>query len=163
MHNAQNILRPNGTTTTIEGHAFARNASEPGKLTVEFTNIPFPGSYWIVKLGPEENGEYQYSVVTDAFGITLFVLARDVAAFERDYEEEVLAFVEPLFTGWLTKPRATVQGPDCVYSPMPTPVVAAVAEPEEESSSLPVMDEMMQDVWVQQRHNMLRGEQGGHN
>lgn len=76
VHNAQNMWRPNGTISTIEGRAFAPNASEPGQLRVEFDAVPFPGSYWIVKLGPVEGGKYQYSVVTDAFGLTLFVLVR---------------------------------------------------------------------------------------
>ena len=41
---------------------------------MEFDSVPFPGSYWIVKLGPVENNQYQYSVVTDRFGLTLFIL-----------------------------------------------------------------------------------------
>lgn len=76
VRNAQNMWRPNGTISTIEGRAFAPNASEPGKLQVEFDSVPFPGSYWIVKLGPVEDGRYQYSVVTDRFGFTLFILVR---------------------------------------------------------------------------------------
>ena len=71
VHNAQNLLKPNGTTTAIDGQASARNASEPGKLTVTFDKIPFPGSYWVIKLGPIKDGEYQYSVVTDAYGTLL--------------------------------------------------------------------------------------------
>lgn len=79
VHNAQNQWKPNGTLSTIDGHAYAPNASEPGKLLVEFDSVPYPGSYWIVKLGPVEDNEYQYSVVTDSFGLTLFVLVSDDA------------------------------------------------------------------------------------
>jgi lipocalin len=78
VHNAQNMWKVNGTISTIEGRAFAPNASEPGQLRVEFDAVPFPGSYWIVKLGPMENGHYQYSVVTDAYALTLFILVRNV-------------------------------------------------------------------------------------
>lgn len=130
VHNAQNILKPNGTTTIINGQATAKNASEPGKMTVTFNSVPFPGSYWIVKLGPVEEGDYQYSVVTDAYAITLFVLARDPATFADRYENEVMEFVIPLFAGFLRKPRPTVQGPDCLYSPVPS---VSVGEIENES------------------------------
>jgi hypothetical protein len=121
VHNAQNFLEPNGTTTIINGNAMAMNASEPGKLTVNFDAIPFPGSYWIIKLGPIEDGAYQYSVVTDAYAITLFILARDPGTFADLYEEEVKEFVDPLFSGFLRKPRLTVQGAECLYSPEPSP------------------------------------------
>jgi len=161
VHNAQNFLQPNGTTTIINGQATAMNASEPGKLTVTFDPIPFPGSYWIVKLGPVEDGEYQYSVVTDAYAITLFILARDPATFKERYEKEVLEFVNPLFAGFLRKPRPTVQGPDCLYSPVPS-VFASGSESEnvsvyverkggvesmvDESMSLRGHDAMAEDV-----------------
>ena len=132
VHNAQNIFRPNGTTTIINGKATANNASEPGKLTVTFDSVPFPGSYWIVKLGPIEGGDYQYSVVTDAYAITLFILARDPATFAEKYEKEVMEFVNPLFAGFLRRPRPTVQGPDCLYSPVPS-VSASEVENEDVS------------------------------
>ena len=161
VHNAQNILKPNGTTTIINGQATAKNASEPGKLTVTFNSVPFPGSYWIVKLGPVEGGEYQYSVVTDAYAITLFILARDPATFAEKYEKEVMEFVNPLFAGFLRKPRPTVQGPDCLYSPVPSVYVselesesvnveeaAAVEEEEESVANLTLggPDAMAEDV-----------------
>jgi len=77
--NAQNMWKVTGNISTIEGRAFAPNASEPGQLQVEFDAVPFPGSYWIVKLGLVENGQYQYSVVTDSNGFTLFILVRALA------------------------------------------------------------------------------------
>ena len=173
VHNAQNILKPNGTTTIINGQATAKNASEPGKLTVTFNSVPFPGSYWIVKLGPVEGGEYQWSVVTDAHAITLFILARDPATFAEKYEKDVMAFVKPLFAGFLRKPRPTVQGPDCLYSPVPSVSVseienervngeeAATVEEEEESVNLTLggPDAMAEDV--ARLHGALRA--GGPN
>lgn len=32
------------------------------------------GQYWIIDLGPIEGGQYQYSVVTDKYAQTLFIL-----------------------------------------------------------------------------------------
>lgn len=145
VHNAQNFLQPNGTTTIINGQATANNASEPGKLTVTFDHVPFPGSYWIVKLGPVEDGEYQYSVVTDAYAITLFILARDPATFAEKYEEEVMEFVNPLFAGFLRKPRPTVQGPDCLYSPVPS---VSGSESESENMSVSVEQKEEQELVV---------------
>lgn len=69
--------------SSIDGTAAAPNASRPGELRVTFSSVPFPGSYWVVKLGPVENNQYQYSVVTDRFGLTLFVLVR----MERDVSD----------------------------------------------------------------------------
>lgn len=45
VHNAQNMWAPNGTISTIDGKAHAKNASEPGKLTVEFASVPVPGTF----------------------------------------------------------------------------------------------------------------------
>lgn len=148
VHNAQNILKPNGTTTIINGQATAKNASEPGKLTVTFNSVPFPGSYWIVKLGPVVGGEYQYSVVTDAYAVTLFILARDPATFAEKYEKEAMEFVNPLFAGFLRKPRPTVQGQDCLYSPVPS--VSGATEVESEDVSVEIVE-----VAVEKEENMV--------
>ena len=48
---------------------------------------------WVVKLGDvkEYNGveQYSYAVVSDPLLLFLFVLARDVQEFEREYEADV--------------------------------------------------------------------------
>lgn len=156
VHNAQNILKPNGTTTIINGQATAKNASEPGKLTVTFNSVPFPGSYWIVKLGPIEGGEYQFSIVTDAYAITLFILARDPATFAEKYEKEVMEFVNPLFAGFLRKPRTTVQGPDCLYSPVPS-FSAGEIESEDVSVDVEVAEEEEEEDVVEDADLTLGG------
>lgn len=92
-----------------------------------------------------EDGEYQYSVVTDAYAITLFILARDPATFAEKYEEEVMEFVNPLFAGFLRKPRPTVQGPDCLYSPVPS---VSGSESESENMSVSVEQKEEQELVV---------------
>ena len=74
---------------------------------------------WVVKLGPPSFGEqglYQYSVVTDNFLATLFVLARDVDTFRSQYDEEVKSWLaDNGFTYPWNKPIATVQDDACLY------------------------------------------------
>lgn len=78
---------------------------------------------WVIKLGPATygpEGQYQYSVVTDNLKATLFVLARDVDVFQRDYEQEVLAFLtEQGFTSALNKPIKTLHNDQCLYNAVP--------------------------------------------
>lgn len=72
-----------------------------------------------MKLGPSSFGEqglYQYSVVTDNFLATLFVLARDVDTFKSKYDEEVTSWLAVNgFTYPWNKPIATVQDEECLY------------------------------------------------
>ncbi len=49
---------------------------------------------WIVSLGPESFGPdnlYQYSIITNEGGRSLFVLARDPEIFYQEYDDEVRA------------------------------------------------------------------------
>ena len=83
-----------GQMETISGYAYYTNASEPGKLTVHLDGTPVEAPYWVVSLGEVKNGKYQYSIVTSPSGISLWVLARNVHAFLRDYDEEVRKFLD---------------------------------------------------------------------
>merc|ERR1712170_333793 len=58
------------------------------KLKVFFGGSPVGAPYWIVKLGPVVNGQYDYAVVTDGLKASLFVLARDVDTFNEKYDAE---------------------------------------------------------------------------
>ena len=88
---------------------------QPGQLSLKLDNVPFTGSYWVLALGPIVGGLYQWSVVSDKSGATLFILARDPATFKKQYEKSVLRIVEKLgFTGF-KKPIASYQGKDCIY------------------------------------------------
>lgn len=114
--NAQNEKSPTGEISSISGSAVITDPTEPGQLTLKFTTVPFPGDYWIVKLGPIVNGEYQYSIVSDPDKSQLFVIARDVDEFKAKYDNEVLTFLEQNgFTG-KSAPIPSVQGEDCAYS-----------------------------------------------
>merc|ERR1719450_255734 len=98
--NSQNTGNPSGEITDISGTAVITNTEEPGQLTLQFDTVPFPGDYWIVKLGPVLDGEYQYSIVTTPNMSQLFVIARDVESFKANYDDEVLAWLnEKGFTG----------------------------------------------------------------
>jgi len=78
----------------IAGYAYYKNVSEPGKLTVHLDGTPADAPYWVVALGDVKNDQYQYSIVTTPSGISLWVLARNVNLFLREYDAEVRAFLE---------------------------------------------------------------------
>ena len=50
----------------IKGEAYAPDPAIPGKRKVRFNRIPvgIEGDYWIVKLGPIMNNQYEYAVVS---------------------------------------------------------------------------------------------------
>jgi apolipoprotein D and lipocalin family protein len=78
----------------IAGYAYYKNVSEPGKLTVHLDGTPVDGPYWVIALGEIKNNQYQYSIVTSPSGISLWVLARNVNLFMRNYDVEVRAFLD---------------------------------------------------------------------
>jgi lipocalin len=78
----------------IAGYAYYKNVSEPGKLTVHLDGTPTDAPYWVVALGEVKNSQYQYSIVTTPSGISLWVLARNVNLFLREYDAEVRAFLD---------------------------------------------------------------------
>ena len=87
-------LNRKGELETISGYAYYTNTSEPGKLTVHLDGTPVDAPYWVVSLGEVKNVQYQYSIVTSPSGISLWVLARNVREFLRDYDEEVREFLD---------------------------------------------------------------------
>ncbi len=120
-------LNPNGTVSVfnderqysvkgparrILGWADAADPTHPGELTVHLQTTEFPAPYWVLALGPQTyNGSlYEYSVVSDPFQLTLFVLARDLATFANKWQAEVLTFLKGRgFTRILNTPIPTVQ------------------------------------------------------
>lgn len=73
-----------------------------GSLTVNLQipksrGPPFPAPYDIILLGPPTYGPlglYEYSVVSDPLGLTLFVLARDYTTFFKKYNKTVIETLE---------------------------------------------------------------------
>lgn len=117
VENRERVGSTTGAVRRILGWADTANAAEPGQLTVHLQTTNFPAPYWIYELGPETyNGsQYQYSVVSDPFHLTLFVLARNLTTFAMEWQEGVLQRLQQLgFTGFLNKPIATVQQ-NCSY------------------------------------------------
>ena len=73
-------------------------------MTVKLEDLK-PAPYWVLELGPIENKQYQYSIVSDDKAISLFVLARDVEEFQEKYEDQVLVSMKEFgFTKSLNKP-----------------------------------------------------------
>lgn len=100
-----------GPERQIFGWAMAVNSSAPGELTVHLQATGgFGAPYWIYDLGPVENGMYTYSVVSDPFRLTLFVLARNLTEFAAMWAADVLARLDAAgYHGFLNTPIATVQ------------------------------------------------------
>ena len=78
----------------INGYAYYKNVSEPGKLTVHLNGVPVDSPYWVVKLGDVENDQYQYSIITTPSGISLWVLVRDLPSFFDNYNTEVKEYLD---------------------------------------------------------------------
>ena len=117
VHNSGTSGSPSGDFSTIDGYAFVPDASEPGKLTLHLDGVPVDGSYWVMSLGPiNADGQYDYSLVSDNIGLSLYVLARDYNTFNEKYLDDVMKQLEDLgFSDRLTKPVTTYQGADCKF------------------------------------------------
>jgi len=107
-----------GEVRNITGVAYASDASKPAELVLQFDNGGPPGTYWVIDIGPVVDDKYQYSVVSDERGFTLFVLARDVETFNDKYNGQVYEFLQDHRLAWRTV--HTVQD-GCSYPPLPEP------------------------------------------
>lgn len=77
----------------IAGYAYYKDGDSGGYLTVKLEDNP-EAPYWVLNLGPVVNDLYDYSIVSDDKGLSLFVLTRDVDKFYDYYNEDVLKFLE---------------------------------------------------------------------
>jgi len=138
VHNQMRISTYDGELQTIEGYATIPNPDEPGKISVKFPQNYFSAPYWIIQLGPDtygESGQYEYSIVSDPFKISLFVLVRDLETFKANYEVDVLSFLEENgFTHAWNKPVETSQD-NCVYVSNSQSLAVNQAFPEEKTST----------------------------
>jgi len=106
-------LDKKGNLEQIAGHAYYKNASEPGKLTVYLQGTPFDGPYWVVKLGEEKNNQYQYSIITVPSKISLWVIARNVEDFYAEYAQSVTNYLDTNKYHY----EKIVQDENCKYAP----------------------------------------------
>ena len=89
-------INGNNLYTNISGFSYCLNNSLASKRKLKFYNLPFIGNYWIVKLGPVINNQYQYVIVsgplTTFFGtrFSLYVLCRDIDDYKNNYREYVM-------------------------------------------------------------------------
>ena len=73
---------------------------------------------WIFDLGPIVGGQYQYSLITDASDLQLFVLARDPEEFLKLYDSEVTKLLASVgFSGRYKEPIAIAHPQNCQYLP----------------------------------------------
>jgi apolipoprotein D and lipocalin family protein len=108
--NAQ--LDKNGDLEEIAGHAYYKNVSDPGKLTVYLQGTPEDGPYWVVKLGEIKNEQYQYSIITVPSQISLWVITRNVQEFYDKYAESVTYYLDQQNYHYTT----IVQNENCTYA-----------------------------------------------
>ena len=115
VENRETNYNVSGPERRILGWAEQGNPEKPGELTVHLQTTQFGAPYWIYELGPVVDGLYDYSVVSDPFLLTLFVLTRNLTRFATEYNTNVTSTLRSLgFTGFLNTPIATVQA-GCIY------------------------------------------------
>jgi apolipoprotein D and lipocalin family protein len=115
VHNTARIGGVDGTLNEIFGYANCPDSSKPGQLQVTLFGGLSNAPYWVLALGPVEHDLYQYSIVSDPFLATLFVLSRDPQDFYTRFDSKVLSQLTALgFTKFYNKPTATTQT-GCTY------------------------------------------------
>ena len=108
--NRERQYNTSGPERQIFGWAEVQDSSKPGELTVHLQTTGFPAPYWVYQLGPVVHDRYQYSIVSDLFKLTLFVLARNASEFLNVYDEEVRTYLlQQGFTTFVNTPIPTQQ------------------------------------------------------
>ena len=75
-------------------NGIAECPSGPPACSVYLDGVPVGAPYYIVLLGPVEAELYAYAVVSDPFGLSLFVLARDVRDFYARFNDDVQTWLK---------------------------------------------------------------------
>lgn len=88
--NAERKGSVDGEYEYIEGYGKTTDTS--GELLI-YLSGQTPAPYWVIKIGPIENDEYQYSVVSDPYKVGLYVLVRNVEEYYELYNDEVMLFL----------------------------------------------------------------------
>jgi len=122
----QSKRKSDGSFDNIYGWAEATDASKPGALTVHLQGVPVGAPYWVLNIGPVVDNKYQWSVVSDPFKLSLFVLARDVREFHAKYATTVYTWLANNgFDQFYNTPTITDQS-NCTYAPPPADLVTAL-------------------------------------
>ena len=94
----------NDTNISINGMANTKNISEPGIINVDLLSEGISFDYFILDNGPVINEQYQYSIITDEYGISLYVLIRELSEFTK-YQKDIDQVLENYnFTDYFRKP-----------------------------------------------------------
>jgi len=110
---------PFGVRVAVEGFA-APNPDVAGEFQVVLgppgnppTDIPAytdKPNYVVAAVGPKVDDQYDWALVSDPTGQTLYILTREVERFNEQYEADVLKLAEDLgFTSVLNKPQKSNQ------------------------------------------------------
>jgi lipocalin len=104
--NTERYGSPSGPIHNVSGYAYAPNSKEPGQLYVRFPPNRIPAPYWILALGPiNQDGLYEFSVVSDFLLLSLFVLVRNIPEFFTVYNQQLLTNLTTLgFTDYWNSP-----------------------------------------------------------
>ena len=92
-------LNDNKNYTSIHGYSYSEGTVDT-KRKIHFEGVPFDGSYWIVKLGPIKDRQYQYSIVSGPLSpwlgtrFSLYVLSRNITDYIENYEKEVIKWCQ---------------------------------------------------------------------
>jgi lipocalin len=78
-----------GKLEQITGYAKNINPNVQGELAVYLHGVPAAGQYYIYDLGDIVNGQYSYSVISDQYFITLFVLVRNISFYHQFLESKL--------------------------------------------------------------------------
>lgn len=96
---------------SINGFAYYKDGDTGGYLTVQLEDLP-EAPYWVIELGPVVDNLYDYSIVSDNFMLSLFVLTRNVSRFNKYYNDIVQNSLEEFgFNRFINKPYVIEQ--DC--------------------------------------------------
>lgn len=110
VYNSQ--IDKDNSEDSISGYAYYKEGDCCGYLTVKLEENP-EAPYWVLSLGPVVDNFYDYSIVSDDKGLSLFVLTRNVDRFFNEYDDQVMESLTNFgFTGSLNSPIKTNQT-DC--------------------------------------------------
>ena len=107
VENSGNYFFNNGPESSIVGAALPVDPDN-NKLNVSFFGPPSdhpPGNYWIVDLSPDYDGPNGWAIVSDATGLSGFLLSRSQTVSDQLYQELLDRASVKGVRGWITPTR----------------------------------------------------------